>query len=90
MVIKHAAVDQLNEANSSHVVKTTQADIDKLSRFNNDPEGTALLAGTSKNNLIFQLPFSPLATIPDGIKHFNLYLFPLLEQQLFQPHQDLL
>ena len=69
LVVKHAAVDQLNEANSSHVVKTTQADIDKLSRFNNDPEGTALLAGTSKNNLIFQLPFSPLASIPDGITY---------------------
>ena len=69
MIVKHGAVDQLTAANSTHVVKTTQANIDKLSRFNNDPDGTAFLSGTSKNSLIFQLPFSPLATIPDGITY---------------------
>ncbi len=69
IIVKHAAKDQLVAANTTHVVKTTQADIDKLSRFNNDPEGTAYLAGTSKNSLLFQLPFSPLASIPDGITY---------------------
>ena len=69
LIVKHSAVDQLNAANTTHVVKTTRADIDKLSKFNNDPEGTALLSGVSKNTLLFQLPFSPLATIPDGLTY---------------------
>jgi len=69
LIVKHTAIDQLNAANNTHVVKTTQADIDKLSKFNNDPEGTALLSGVSKNTLLFQLPFSPLATIPDGVTY---------------------
>ena len=69
LIVKHAAKDQLTAANTTYVVKTTSADIDKLSKFNNDPEGIAQLSGVSKNTLLYQLPFSPLATIPDGITY---------------------
>ena len=69
LAIKHATIDQLNEANATHVIKTTSADVDKLSRFNNDPNGTAVLGKVSKNTLLYQLPFSPLETIPDGVSY---------------------
>ena len=69
LIVKHATIDQLNAANTTHVIKTTAADIDKLSKFNNDPEGIAQLSGVSKNTLLYQLPFSPLATIPDGVTY---------------------
>ena len=56
-------------ANSTHVVLTSKADVDKLSKFNFDEDNITIFSDTDSNSLLFPFPYSPIKTFPNNITY---------------------
>ena len=56
-------------ANTTHVVLSSKADIDKLSKYNFDKSSNTIFADTDNNSLLFEFPYSPVKTFPNNITY---------------------
>ena len=69
LTIPHSVEDQSANANSTHVILTTKADVDNLSRYNRAPDGNTILSDTGRNSLIFKYPYTPIKSLPGGVTY---------------------
>ena len=67
--IVHADDQKTNPSNSSFIVKTAFADVSEESKIGSDLSGDTILLKTDNNNLLFQLPESPVKAIANGVTY---------------------
>ena len=71
MIIPHSKEDQSANISSTttNVYISTSADVDELSKYNNDPNGNTIVSDTNRNLLLFPYPYSPISTLPNGVTY---------------------
>ena len=69
MAIADKDVSSGTTANSTHVVLTSKADVDKLSKFNFDVDDITLFTDTDSNSLLFPFPYTPIKEFPNNITY---------------------
>lgn len=70
IAVVHANPEQTASANQTDVVLTSKANIDTLSKYNQDSEANTIIIDTNRNTLLYPLPYTPAATLPNGLTYY--------------------